>query len=302
MAGKGGVGKTTVGAAIAFAAASSGCDVLLIELEGYSSLDHLGAESLSHDPQPVAQELLADGGGTLKVMQLRPDEALADYLDRSGMGPIIGMFSRTGAVEVVVAAAPGLRDLVTLGEIRRLEQSGAADLIVVDAPASGHALSFLTSAAGMADSASGGPIREQADQVLDMLSDESRCRVILVTLPEETPVSEVVETAFRIEDEVGAQLGPVVVNGLWPELEGLAEAAERASADPGDEADLAAARFRLIRTADQHTQVERLAAELPLPQIHLPQLFTAAVDLDDIADLAGVFAMSPVLSGDVAGT
>lgn len=312
VAGKGGVGKTTVGAVIAFAAARSGCDVLLIELEGYSNLEPLGFGSVGPEPRRAAEHLLPADAGVLEVMQLRPDEALADYLDRTGMGPIIKTFSRTGAVEVVVAAAPGLRDLVTLGKIRQLEEAGRADLIVVDAPASGHALSLLTAAAGMADSASGGPIREQADQALAMLGDETRCRVVLVTLPEETPVSETIETAFDIEDEVGVKLGPVIVNGLWPEIEGLADAVdggidgaigdgETGDGTPaGDDMARRAADYTLTRTADQQAQVARLSAELPLPQIHLPQLFTAALGPGDLATLADALAASPVVAGDGA--
>lgn len=308
VAGKGGVGKTTVGAVIAFAAARSGCDVLLIELEGYSNLEPLGLGSVGPEPRRAAQDLLPAGAGVLEVMQLHPDEALAEYLDRTGMGPIIKTFSRTGAVEVVVAAAPGLRDLVTLGKIRQLEEAGRADLIVVDAPASGHALSLLTAAAGMADSASGGPIRDQADQALAMLGDETRCRVVLVTLPEETPVSETIETAFDIEEQVGVKLGPVVVNGLWPDVEGLAGAVQTIvdgvpDGSSGDgarnagEVALQAAGYRLTRTADQQAQVARLGAELPLPQIHLPQLFTATLGPDDLATLADSLEASPVVAG-----
>ena len=303
MAGKGGVGKTTVGAVIAFAAARSGCDVLLIELEGHSSLGPLGLGQPTSQPQRAAEHLLPDGAGRLEIMQLLPDEALADYLDRSGLGPIIKTFSRTGAVEVVVAAAPGLRDLVTLGKIRQLEQAGVADLIVVDAPASGHALTLLTSAAGMADSADSGPIRDQADQALAMLGDDERCQVLLVTLAEETPVAETIETAFDIEEKVGVQLGPLVVNGLWPDIESLAEAARSGANGPaaanGDDhtmrAMVEAADFRLARIADQQAQVARLVDELPLPQIHLPQLFTAALGPADLVTLADVLVASPTV-------
>ncbi len=170
----------------------------------------------------------------------------------------------------------------------------------------------MTAAAGMADSASGGPIREQADQALAMLGDETRCRVVLVTLPEETPVSETIETAFDIEDEVGVKLGPVIVNGLWPEIEGLADAVDGsidgAIGDAGtgdgtpaaDEMARRAADYRLTRTADQQAQVARLRAELPLPQIHLPQLFTAALGPGDLAILADALAASPVVAGDGA--
>ena len=87
-------------------------------------------------------------------------------------------------------------------------------MIVVDGPAAGHAITFLTAAAGLADAVSCGPVRAQADDVLELLHDPERCQVVLVTLPETTPVNEVVETAYALEDEVGVQLGPVVVNGV----------------------------------------------------------------------------------------
>ncbi len=291
MAGKGGVGKTTVGACLAVAAARAGFDTLLIELEGFSHLARtLQIGSLGYEPRTVnhhARATETDPGGRLRAMQLRPEEALADYLARTGMGPLINRVSRAGAVEVVTAAAPGIRDLVTLGKIRQMEQGGVADLIVVDAPASGHAITFLTCAEAMAASSNSGPIRDQADQVLAMLGDDTRCQVILVTLPEETPVSETVETAFAIEDRVGLKLGPVVVNSVWPAIDGL----ERRLAEVGDNTDvdpalIAAARFRLDRHADQNTQIDRLARELPLPQIKLPHLFRADMDLAAIGELA----------------
>ena len=113
VAGKGGVGKTTVGASMAFAAACGGYHVLLIELEGYSNLGQsLGIDELGYEPTEVDPSILGNqaGNGRLEVMQLRPDEALADYLDRTGLGPLIRRFSRSEAVEVVSAAAPGIKD------------------------------------------------------------------------------------------------------------------------------------------------------------------------------------------------
>ena len=291
VAGKGGVGKTTVGACLAVAAARAGFDTMLIELEGFSPLARtLQAGPLGYEPRTVNHHgsgAETGSGGRLRAMQLRPEQALADYLDRTGMGPLINRVSRTGAVEVVTAATPGIRDLVTLGKIRQMEQAGVADLIVVDAPASGHAITFLTCAEAMAASSSSGPIREQADQVLAMLGDDTRCQVLLVTLPEETPVSETVETAFAIEDRVGLKLGPVVVNSVWPTVDGL----ERRLAEVGDgtgvdRALITAARFRLERQADQHAQIDRLVRELPLPQIRLPHLFRADMDLAAIGELA----------------
>ena len=117
-------------------------------------------------------------------------------------------------IDVVGTAAPGIDDIVVLGKIKQLERSGEYDLIVVDGPAAGHAITFLTAASGLADSVAGGPIRTQADEVLEMLHDPARCQVVLVALPEATPVNEVIETAYALEDEVGVQLGPIVLNAV----------------------------------------------------------------------------------------
>ncbi len=307
MAGKGGVGKTTVGASLGIAAARSGSDVLLVELEGHSNLGALlGQSQLAYDE--VVIELPDDPSGRLRARQIRPDDALTDYLDRAGLGPISGRLGRSGAMEVVVTAAPGIRDLLTLGKIRQLEQAGDADLIIVDAPAAGHALTFLTAAAGLAASTASGPIREQADLVLEMFADDKRCQVMLVTLPEETPVTETIETAFALEEDVGIKLGPVVVNGVWPAVEGLAEAlaahggSEGASGSEGAggsgsgrshgsdgsklEPALQAATYRMARIEDQQTEVARLADELPLDQIHLPFLFRTELSMMEIDRLA----------------
>ena len=117
-----------------------------------------------------------------------------------------------------------------LGKVKQLERDGAADLLVLDAPAAGHAITFLQAARGLLDAVRVGPINTQAREVLEMLNDPARCQVVLVTLPEETPVNELIETAYSLEDKVGVSLGPVVVNGLYPEIDGL-------DADPSAAAD-----------------------------------------------------------------
>jgi hypothetical protein len=117
--------------------------------------------------------------------------------------------------------------------------------------------------------------------------------VLLVTIPEETPVNEVVETAFALEDRVGVSLGPVVVNGMYPVLAGLDVDPEAAAAEAGTAlrsgeapALAAAATFRRRRQDLQHEQVERLREALPLPQLHLPFLFTADLGRDEVDALA----------------
>jgi hypothetical protein len=134
--------------------------------------------------------------------------------------------------------------------------------------------------------------------VLSLLEDHRQCQVVLVTIPEETPVNEAVETAFSLEDRVGIGLGPIVVNGVYPPIEGLVvdEPAVAATADeadvslrPGEAVALAsAARFRLDRSALQAEQVARLHAQLPLPQLRLPFLFSAEIGPAELDELARV--------------
>ena len=151
-------------------------------------------------------------------------------------------------------------------------------------------MTFLTAAAGLAGSAASGPVREQAERVLEMFADDRRCQVVLVTLPEETPVAETVETAFALEEDVGIKLAPVVVNGVWPEIEGLAEAVGSRPPRASDDRAIQAGRYRLARMADQRSEMDRLARELPLDQIPLPFLFSTSLDLAHLVVLADALA------------
>jgi len=207
----------------------------------------------------------------------------------------------SGALEVVATAVPGMKDILVLGKVKSLEDVRAADLILVDAPAAGHAVTFLLSARGLLDAVRVGPIRKQAQDVVSLISDPERCQVMLVTLPEETPVSEVIDTAFAIEDRAGVALGPVVVNGCFTPLP-VAVAANAsaivADADRCDRfvsereaEDLAhAAAFLDERHALQHEQIQRLRDRLPLPQIELPFVFNPDITHTQLDTLADAFA------------
>ncbi|HEU4842360.1 MAG TPA: ArsA-related P-loop ATPase [Ilumatobacteraceae bacterium] len=269
MAGKGGVGKTTVTAVLARAAAAAGQRVLAVELDG----------------KPVLPELLGD----VPCESISGSVALEAYLREHGFGRVARRLTTSGVIDVVATAAPGIDDIVVLGKIKQLERSGEWDVIVVDGPAAGHAITFLTSAAGLLDAVRGGPVRAQAQDVVDLLGDPARCQVVLVTLPETTPVNEVVETAYALEDRVGVRLGPVVVNNV----DGLDDDDVPDPADVVlrgvDDADLlvAAATFRRGRLALQRAEIARLGTELALDQWHLPMLPVAGLDAADVLTLAG---------------
>ncbi|HET7719938.1 MAG TPA: ArsA-related P-loop ATPase [Acidimicrobiales bacterium] len=287
VAGKGGVGKTTVSAAAAVAAARCGLSVLLVELEGKSGLAGLfGREPLSYEPVDLAEGVV---GRTIT-----PDEALLEYLRDHGLSRISKRLVSSGALELVATAVPGIRDILVLGRVKALERGGGADLVILDAPAAGHAITFLLSARGLLDAVKVGPISAQAREVLELLTDAERCSVTLVTLPEETPVNELVDTAYHLEDRVGVSLGPVVVNGLVPAIDGLEVDPEAAAEQAGaslrrGEADVlrAASVFRAERRALQAEQLARLDEALPLPQLHLPHLPVTDLDGDALDQLAG---------------
>ena len=339
VAGKGGVGKTTVTAALARFAADVGLEVLVVALDESAALPKLfgldaqcaydeatwyesperaaasaeaaaTAEAESDQPgarrrarraahEAAAAEAAGESpprppGGRVTGRVITPDDALLEYLEDHGLRRVAKRLVASGVLDVVATAIPGLREILVLGKVKQLERSGRCDLIVVDAPAAGHAVTFLTSAAGLVDAARSGPLRTQAQDVVEMLQDPTRCQVMLVTLPEETPVNELIETAFRFEDQVGVALAPVVVNGAYPVLHHLdadpTEAAKAAGVPvPGPDELLRlerAASFRAARQRLQSEQTARLAIELPLAQLHLPYCFTAELGPDELALLA----------------
>ena len=267
VAGKGGVGKTTVTAVLARAASAAGRRVLVVELDGKPALD----------------ELLPG----VEVRHISPADALEEYLQEHGFKRIARRLASSGVIEVVGTAAPGIDDLVVLGKIKQLERSGEWDLIVVDGPAAGHAVTFLTSAAGLRDAVRSGPVRAQADDVLELLGDPDRCQVVLVTLPEATPVNELIETAYAVEERVGVRLGPVVVNQVddseVPDPDGVGFGRARSQVDDA----VVAARFRRERVEAQRAELARLAAEVALPRIVLPRRAVAGLTPADVDALAG---------------
>jgi anion-transporting ArsA/GET3 family ATPase len=328
VAGKGGVGKTTVTAALARMAARSGLSVLVIELEGKPGVpaafghDHTldyresvlgtldgggsaaGAHPIASNAGNGAAPSRGGGGrqaggepGTVRARRITPDDALLEYLADHGMKRISKRLVSSGALDVVATAIPGIRDILVLGKVKSLERQPAADLILVDAPATGHAMTFLSSAQGLLDAARSGPVRTQATDVVELLADPDRCQVALVTLPEEMPVSEVVEAAYALEDRIGVSLGPVIVNACLPGDPRLDE-------DPDEAARLAgvaltpeqvvalrrAAAFRADRFRLQEEQRARLAEALPLPQLQAPFLFSATIGPAELDQLAGALA------------
>jgi anion-transporting ArsA/GET3 family ATPase len=289
VAGKGGVGKSTLTAVVALAAARCGLRVLAVELEGRSELPRaLGLDGELDWDERVAVALPA--GGSVTARRIRPDDALVEWLRGHSLGAIVRRLRSTGALEVVSFAIPGIREVLVLGKLKAVERDGGFDLIVVDAPATGHAITLLTSPAGLASAARGGPVKRQAEEVAELLADPDRCRVLLVTLPRELAVDETIEAAYEVEDRAGVTLSDVVVNQYRAPERSLA-----APLAPGDAASLegsvalaveAARRFEWAREQSAASEVDRLASSLPLRLLALPPLASARLGPKEADELA----------------
>jgi anion-transporting ArsA/GET3 family ATPase len=268
VAGKGGVGKTTVSAVLARAAADGGRRVLLVELDG----------------KPALAGLVPD----LEVRSISAADALEEYLHEHGFRVIAKRLATTGVIDVVGTAAPGIDDLVVLGKVKQLERSGDWDLIVVDGPAAGHAVTFLTSAAGLRDAVRSGPVRSQADDVVEMLGDPARSQVVLVTTPETTPVNELLETIAVLRDRIDVRLGPIFVNQVdtGPSLPDPVDVSFGRTRTHVTDA-VAAAEFRRTRCAAQADELARVREQLGRRHIvQLPAVASAGLDPSDIVALA----------------
>ncbi len=292
VAGKGGVGSSTVAAAAALAAARDGADVLFISVDGRPGMGPLlGGREIGDRQQTLRQ---IKRGGTISGRTIPAEQAFADYLELKGVGGLLRRAASAASLPMIAAATPGLEHLLVLGKIKELELERVADLIIVDAPPAGHAAPFLKSASGLSDVVKSGPVLEQAEAVGEMLADPDRCMALLVALPEETPITEVIELADELGDEIGIALMPLVVNACWPDRAGLgkkpamAARSHQLKLSAGAKTALeSAASFGRSRLEQQREQIERLADHRDEEIITLPRLATPRLgprELDALAD------------------
>jgi anion-transporting ArsA/GET3 family ATPase len=305
VTGKGGVGKSTLSAAIAVAGARSGRKTALVEVEGRQTFSKLfGTAAWDFDEREFRPNLFG--------LSIDPEASLTEYLEMFyGAKRLSKLVVGSNAVEFATTAAPGIKDVLLIGKVKEMERRRRPDgrfhydLIVVDCPPTGRIVNFLRAPDATTELVNVGPIRQQAQTLIDMLLDPVRTKVVLATLLEEMPVTETIEGIHALT-ELGVALGPVFANRVLAER--FDDAERKAVTDELDAGSLA----ELLRGVDleiddeaagelldlglsyldrlelQHAMREQLDRKLHVPVLELPELFAEAFGPDQIGQLADV--------------
>ena len=276
VTGKGGVGKTTV-------AAEQGQRTLVCEVDAKGNL----ADFYEAGPTTFAARELQRG---LWAMSMNTEESLKEYLSLQLKIPFIakiGPLART--FDFIANAAPGVKEILTIGKLAWEVRERHYDLVVVDSVASGHIVGQLTAPQAINELVQVGLVRHQTQWMLDILTDPAQTGVVIVSAPEEMPVAETIDLAARLDAETDVDLAAIVVNRVLPELftereEALFERLREphhvdalSTAAKGDVSpilDAAELAVTLRRTRAGHLADLRAAVDPTLPLIYVPYLFT----------------------------
>ncbi len=283
VTGKGGVGKSTVAAALGLRAARLGRRTIVAELGARGDIERMfGARRAS-----AAERELAPGLFTVAIDPRRAlEEYLADQLPTRALADLLGA-SRTFAY--LTAATPGLRELLCIGKVWELAQprrrtggARAYDLVILDAPATGHGIALLAAPGTFARAAQVGPIARQGARIHATLADPAVTGVVAVCAPNETAVSETLDTRARLSAELGLDPGRVVLNALHPRRfaprdTARLEAALTEGPAPAERDAVELALASTDRTRSEKTQLDRLRRALGERPITLPFVYADEV-------------------------
>lgn len=281
VTGKGGVGKTSIAAGLALLASAQGKRTLLCEIDAKGDVaTAFETGSLDFQPRQVEENLHA--------MAMDTEESLKEYIRLYLRVPLVTRIGPVARVfDFVASAAPGVREILVMGKLAHEVREDNYDLVVVDASAAGHVVGQLASPAAIHDLARVGLIRTQTTWMLDILRDPTVTGTVIVTVPEEMPVTETIELSGRLAAETEVDLAGVVVNRVLPELFGRREEQvfqslpwerlrETVGAPVEQVVEGAKLAVRLRRSRAAH--IARLRSGLPVEttMLFVPELFTRA--------------------------
>jgi anion-transporting ArsA/GET3 family ATPase len=291
LIGKGGVGKSSLTAALGLAARARGKRVLLAEVRAPRRLPSLLGKTVNSDG-PLELE------PGLSWINFTAETALEIYAMRLlKLRTVYRAVFEQKAVRRFLRVVPSLAEILILGHLRFLLDQNQVDLVVVDAPSTGPGALMLEAPQAVIETAPAGPLRDGAIWIRELLTDPEATAINLVVLAEDLPVSEAIDLYHRLRDRVGVPLGAVFANRLLPDPFGpggeklLGKLADDTSADQLVQTCRGyAGRLRL-----QRTYLDRLLAGVPLPVGHLPEIIDPPFDSDGLTRLAAVF--EPMLEG-----
>ncbi len=284
VTGKGGVGKTTVCAALALAAARKGKRVLICETQGAERIPSLFGQ------RPHGYQIGVAAPG-ISSFSITSEASIEDYLLKVlHFKRLYQMVFRNRVMGPFIDAVPGLHDLIQLGKIMDLERTPGypVDLYIVDAPATGHGVAMLTAPRTMMDLTRRGPFHDNARLVADVVEDPQKTSLILVSTPEEMPVNETLDLYGRL-GKLRSQVAGVLLNEVHP--------------PPVSDPAMLRACLPTLRTEESNTALLDLAeqlqrrqerqdiarsrlATLPAPRWELPFLYHRNLGLTDLEKLA----------------
>jgi anion-transporting ArsA/GET3 family ATPase len=285
VTGKGGVGKTTTAAALADLAARAGKRVLVCEMDAKGALAaSFEVAALGFEPREVRPHLFA--------MAMNTEDSLREYLRVVARIPLVGRIGPLARTfDFVADAAPGVKEILAIGKVCFEVRERHYDLVVVDAEASGHIVAQIDAPRAIRELVQVGPVREQTEWMLGILGDHERTGLVVVTTPEEMPITETVELVDKVRATTDVDVAAVVVNRVLPRWfdgtdetifdrlcepaaqEVLVRAVGQKVAIVFDAARLAEARRVVV---EQHLQQLRVDIPADVPVVQLPELFTKA--------------------------
>jgi anion-transporting ArsA/GET3 family ATPase len=309
VTGKGGVGKSTISASLALFASRQGKRTLLVEVDAKGNLsDFFETKPTGWKPREVQPGLF--------VMTMDTEESLQEYLRLQLRLPAVARIGPLAkAFEFVATAAPGVKEILTIGKPVWEVRERHFDLVVVDSVATGHIVGQLSAPQAINELVQVGLIRSQTGWMLEILNDPTATGLVIVATPEEMPVNETIELTHRIDEETQVDVAAVVVNRVLPELFGRGEEAcfeqlsepalvgalsEAVGASPeanGEQPsavdtvfDAARLAVTLRRTRASHLDRLRAGLEPSIPMLYVPELFTRSYGLRAISQVADALA------------